>query len=268
MLSVRWDEKREQRSSFILTWTSRVRGNLPENNESNLREMRLDSACAELDKTRKSYLILKYSHESADSFLEAFEVVRNERGAQRGATTDEEQDLLRMMVVIAAAGLDSLLKQTIRDCLPKLVELDENVQQGLETFVVRQLRGEVEDLNTSAANKFLAKVLLADSHQAQVIEEYVQHLTGSSLQSASEVMKAVSALGINPKQINIQPDKLKPIFDIRNRIIHELDIDFEAARRNRSSRRLQDMVDRTNLLLQLSEKVLEAVYAKLNEKIF
>lgn len=236
-----------------------------ENNEGKLRKLRLNGTFAELDETRKSYLILKYSHESADSFLEALEIVREERGAQRGALTDEEQDLLRMMVVIGAAGLDSLLKQIIRDCLPRLVELDENVQQGLEIFVTRQLRGEVEDLNTSVSNKFLAKVLLADSHQTQVIEEYVQHLTGNSLQSASEVMKAVNALGIDPKQISIDPNKLKPIFDIRNRIIHELDINFEAARRNRSSRRLSDMVDRTNLLLQLSEKILEAVYNKLSE---
>lgn len=236
---------------------------MPENNEGRIRRFRLDRVFRELDETRKSYLILKFSHESADSFFEALEVVRQERGAQRGALTDEEQDLLRMMVVIGAAGLDSLLKQIIRDSLPRLVQLDENVQLGLETFVTRQLRGEVEDSNTAASNKFLAKVLLADSHQTQVIEEYIQHLTGSSLQSAAEVMKATTALGLNPQQISIEPNKLKPIFDIRNRIIHELDINFEAARRNRNSRTVKDMVDRTNLLLQLSENILKSVYNKL-----
>lgn len=238
---------------------------MPDNNEGNLRKLRLDSTVGDLYETRKSYLILKYSHESADSFFEALEVVRRERGAQRGALTDEEQDLLRMMVVIGAAGLDSLLKQTIRDCLPRLVKLDENVQKGLETFVTRQLRSDVEDPNTSASNKFLAKVLLADSHQTQVIEEYVQNLTGGSLQSVEELIKAVNALGINQGQIGIDRNKLKLIFDIRNRIIHELDINFEAERRNRNSRTVNDMVDRTNLLLQLSEKILEAVYDKLNE---
>ena len=238
---------------------------MSDNNEGNLRKLRLDSKVGDLYETRKSYLIIKFSHKSSDSFLEALMVVRRERGAKRGALTDEEQDLLRMMVVIGAAGLDSLLKQIIRDCLPKLVKLDENVQKGLETFVTRQLRGDVDNLNTSASNKFLAKVLLADSHQTQVIEEYVQDLTGSSLQSVEELIKAVNALGINPGQIGIDPNKLKPIFDIRNRIIHELDINFESARRNRNIRKVDDMISRTNLLLELSEKILKAVYNKLCE---
>lgn len=92
---------------------------MPDNNNGTLRKLSVSEELATLEEIRKPYLILKYSHESADSFLEAFEVVRKERGASRGATTDEEQDLLRMMIVIAAAGLDSLLKQLIRDCLPE-----------------------------------------------------------------------------------------------------------------------------------------------------
>lgn len=139
------------------------------------------------------------------------------------------------------------------------------MRQGLETFVTRQLRGEVNEINTSASNKFLAKILLADSHQAQVIEEYVRDLTGSSLQSATEVAKAVTALGIEPKVVKINSNKLKEIFDIRNRIIHELDINFEAARRNRSSRKVDDMVGRTNVLLELSERILVAVHSRLDE---
>jgi hypothetical protein len=39
----------------------------------------------------------------------------------RGMSTDEEQDLLRAMLVTAAPGLDAMTKQLIRDALPKVV---------------------------------------------------------------------------------------------------------------------------------------------------
>lgn len=235
-------------------------------NEDSLRRLGASDAISTLDQTRKPYLILKYSHESADSFLDALRVVRSERGAGRGALTDEEQDLLRMMVVITAAGLDSLLKQLIRDCLPELAKFDEGVRQELETFVSRQLRGESDEVNAPISNRFLAKILIADSHQTQVIEEYVRYLTGSSLQAAEEVMKATKALGVQPKVAKVNVQALKEIFGIRNKIIHELDIDFDGARRNRRQRRINDMVSRTNVLLELSEKILVAVHSKLTEE--
>jgi hypothetical protein len=230
--------------------------------DSELRNLTISDAPKKTQETKKSYLILKYAHDSAKSFLEAFEVVRQERGATKGATTDEEQDLLRMMIVISASGLDSLLKQLIRDTLPLIVHTDETVRDGLLSFASRQLRGDPEDIGTAANHKFLARILIADSQQSQVIEEYIYSLTGSSLQSVSELMKAVNALGIDANVVDVDPNELKPIFDIRNKIIHELDIDFEAARRNRKSRRLNEMIGRANVLLRISEKVLWETFEK------
>ena len=62
-------------------------------------------------------LILKHTHDSASALLKAFNLAREGRGRPRGMTTDEEQDLLRAMVVMAAAGLDAMAKQLIRDGL-------------------------------------------------------------------------------------------------------------------------------------------------------
>ena len=79
----------------------------------------------------KAAIILKVSHESADALLKAFELAQTGRGAPRGMTTDEEQDLLRAMLVMAAAGLDSMLKRLIRDCMPSLVKANPQVREGL-----------------------------------------------------------------------------------------------------------------------------------------
>ena len=231
--------------------------------ESPIVEFTVDDALRDREESRKAYLILKYSHESAKSFLDAFETVRAQRGAQRGATTDEEQDLLRAMVVMAAASLDSLLKQIIRDSVPTLIHLDESVWEGLEKFLARRLRTEAEEATGAKAHAFLARILAADSQQAQVIEEYVHDLTGTSLQSDKEVMKAISALGLEAGELEIDASILKPIFETRNRIIHEFDINFEAARRNRQSRTMEQMISHTNNLLTVATAILEGVYAKL-----
>jgi hypothetical protein len=76
-------------------------------------------------------------------------------------TTDEEQDLLRAMLVMAAAGLDSMLKQLIRDCMPSLVKANPQVREGLEKFVARSIRGEADAPEPLAGARFLGRVLAA-----------------------------------------------------------------------------------------------------------
>lgn len=213
--------------------------------------------------TRRAFLILRYAHASAKAFLDAFNRVRQHRGAVAGATRDVEQDLLRGMVVMAGAGLDSMLKQLIRDCLQTLAACDEGVREGLEKFVARQLRSEAGESQSAGASRFLARVLTAADTRDQVIEEYVQFLTGASLQSADEVMRAAGALGLKPVALGIDPDVLRPIFGVRNKIIHELDIDFEAARRNRAHRTIGTMTEHANTLLQTAESILVAAGEKL-----
>lgn len=46
-------------------------------------------------------------------------------------------------------------------------------------------------------------------------------------------MKAVNYLGIDPAKLSIQPEEIRQIFNARNRIIHEMDIDFSAWKKRR-----------------------------------
>jgi hypothetical protein len=207
----------------------------------------------------KSQLILKHMHDSAVAFLRAFDDLRGV-----GATTDEQQDLLRAMLTFSLAGLDSLIKQIVRDTLPNLINLDKKVKEGAETFLHRKLRDNSQDSNEiSFNNKFLAKILLAESLKEQIIHEYICEITGKSLQSSEELMKVIYALGLEPSNVEIEQTELKPIFEKRNKIIHEFDIAFDAPRRNRIIRKRSPMVEDTNKILKISEKI----FLKISEKI-
>jgi len=209
----------------------------------------------------KAAVILERTHDSADALLKAFELAQGGRGAPRGMTTDDEQDLLRAMLVMAAAGLDSMLKQLIRDAMPALVRASPPVREGLEKFVTRSIRGDAESPEPLSGAKFLGRVLAAESQQIQVIEEYIRDLTGASLQSASELAKTASALGLSKTKVDVP--RFKEIFDIRNKIIHELDINLDADKRKRNVRGLEPMMKHTNSLLEIGEQMLGEVEKRL-----
>ena len=214
--------------------------------------------------TSKARKILKGAHESAAGLIESFVGVRKYRGAISGAPKDSEQDLLRACLVFSAAGLDSTIKQLIRDTLPRLVRSDDNVRKGLEDFIARQTREEPNGGEAASGKKFLAKILVAENHLDALIEQYILSLTGSSLQSTEELSKSASALGLDPRQVGVNHQTLRPIFKTRNKIIHELDINLDAINRNRESRTRGIMVRDSNALLEVGEKILVAVETKLS----
>ena len=176
-------------------------------------------------------------------------------------TTDEEQDLLRAMLVMSAAGLDAVSKQLVRDALPLLVERDERAQDAFQKFISRRLKG--DSSSADDAYKLLAKVLSQPSAQVALVGEYVKHLTRGSLQSADALYETTGALGIWPGDVSVERDRLQPIFDTRNSIVHELDIDLSAERRNRKLRSRAEMLRGSDSLLNVAQKLLAAVDTKL-----
>ncbi len=74
-----------------------------------LRSSKKKGLTAKNKETEKPKLILEHTHDSSQAILKAFDTVRKIRpGWVSGGTTDEEQDLLRAMLVMATSGLDSL----------------------------------------------------------------------------------------------------------------------------------------------------------------
>jgi hypothetical protein len=217
-----------------------------------------------LDKTA---LIYRYTHESASSLFAALDDSKRQRGAKtsstpRGILTDKEQDIIRAALVMCCAGLDAAIKRAITDCIEHLLE-DKIVREGFEKFIARKISSESEGSRAISGAKFIAKVLSDSQPRRQLIAQYVRDLTGDSLQSADEIQKAMNALGIDPADVDFKGQELKLIFRIRNLIVHELDIDFDAPKRKRSVRSQSDTVYNCNLILSTTRNVIEAIDTKL-----
>lgn len=203
----------------------------------------------------KEFLILKSAHESAEALLIAFDKLRQLRGG-KGSPTDKEQDILRAMLVLVSGGLDSLLKHLIRRSLPLLARTNDEVKTIVEKFVERKLKIEDEIDTTKLTNKFLARVLFADSQQNQIIQEFISDITAGSLQSQEELFRAISSLGLSYDSLGVPVKRIKEIFEQRNKIIHEFDIIFDVPGRNRTSRNRKCMIEYTNDILQIGENII------------
>lgn len=176
-----------------------------------------------------------------------------------GTTTDEQQDLLRAMLLFACAGLDSSAKQIIVDAMPRLALYHDVVRDELRKFAVRRLRrgddGETAGLDAS----FLADVLIGDT-RLNLIEAFKDEMTGKSLQSLEQLRRVAAALGVGDAQdVDTAISAIGDTFSIRNKIAHEMDINFATVNRNRNGRRRDDMVRRTNSVLSTADALLRAV---------
>jgi hypothetical protein len=196
-------------------------------------------------------LVYKHSVESANALWAAYDLARVSRGKPRGITTDQEQDILRAMLIAAASGLDATLKQLLRECLPLLLKKTAELIQAFEKFSQRHLQGGEVDISAVSA-KALARLLISDNPQKQLVEHYVYELTGDSLQSTDQLHKACAALGVESKAILGDLKTLRAIFDARNQMIHELDMKLGSANRKRRVRSQADMKGFTERLLSIS----------------
>lgn len=154
-------------------------------------------------------------------------------------------------------GVDAALKQAIRDCFEYLLEANKQVREGFERFIRKRIGGEGDVLELASGAKFLAQVLAEKNPRVKLIEEYVRELTGESLQSADEILRATAALGLENKTLGLDILRLKEIFQIRNKIIHELDLDLNAPKRKRKVRSQADLLDNADFMLATIKKLLE-----------
>jgi hypothetical protein len=209
----------------------------------------------------RAAFIAETAHAACDALLGAYELVRHQRGRPRGMTTDNEQDLLRSMLVMAGAGIDATVKQLVQDSVSHLIARDSKAQNSFEKFVARRLLA--SESNAAVNVKLLASVLTSATPQVRLIEEYIAHLTGGSLQSADSLFEVAAALGAEPNAIGLIPGELKPIFDTRNKIIHELDVNLQARKRARNVRGQALMISHTERIFALAHELICSVDARL-----
>jgi hypothetical protein len=200
-------------------------------------------------KSEKSIEILESGISCAESFYSLFEKEKASRKQQGGYTTNAEQDLLRSMLVFSTATLDIAVKQTIRDLLRPRENSSINARNEFKDFVKRSI-------SKDEKNDLLSDLLIADQIKENLIERYIYELTGSSLQSIEEIYKAAKALDISLGISKEDRSELKSIFNIRNKIIHELDYEFDPSflkARKRIQRKRDEMIIASEKILELTK---------------
>ena len=207
----------------------------------------------------KAHSILERACDSAEAFFNAFVTVRKTRGAH-GTPTDHEQDLLRAALVFAAAGLDSMVKQLVRDALPTVLSNDTGAHAQFAGYVQSRLkRGDPIDL------RFLAEAIASDRPSQYMREQLVSELTGSSLQSKDQLLRVATYFAIKANEIAGDLNKLKDTFDTRNQIAHEMDIQLGQPNRGRRQRTIRKMRQSTSVIFATAVEFYLAVEKRLQE---
>jgi hypothetical protein len=205
------------------------------------------------------------ARKSAAQALAAMKDLREKRKEEQGLlpggrTSDQDQDLLRAMLVFSCAGVDAAMKALIEDALPDLADMDPAVQGKLDQFAERYLAD-----GGAVSSKSLARVLgHAGSPRQALVQQFIQDLTGGSLQSSEQLQTVSGALGVTDPDLRRGADELNAVFRARNQIIHELDLTAEGWF-NRRQRAMRHMVDMANDALNVAQGIINSVCENLWE---
>ncbi len=175
-----------------------------------------------------------------------------------------EHDLFRAAVVFSGAGLDTVFKEALRSCVAMRIDRSVGAREKYVDFVTRY----IQNGPTIDAQR-LAVLLTTGDTDAALKEAYIQQLTGSSLQSVSQVTATMSALGLQENTRLYKDSKtLNPLFKARNEIAHELDMTpGSVSGRGARHRRERAMRSYTSMCydgLNFSQLVLNALEAEVN----
>lgn len=206
-----------------------------------------------------SFSILGSTYSSVSSFLQIYHTTRQARGARGGAPTEGEQDLLRAMLTFASSGLDSMVKQLVRDALETVINSDQGAAEMFRTHIEKRMK-KGEDLDY----KLLAMLIASEEPRNTMISNLIEFLCGSSLQSKEQLLRVASFFNIPSARLAVNFNLLDQIFEARNQVAHEMDIDFTHTGRNRRPRRHDRIITFVNEIFRLASAFLTEVEAKLN----
>jgi hypothetical protein len=202
-----------------------------------------------------SHKIYKATHNSVSTFLEYF--IQEEKDSEK-----PNQDLLRAMLLFATSGLDSMGKQIIKDCLPKICDIDEGSQLQFKTFLQRKLTKVDSEIDI----KYLADILSQQAPYDRLKDDWIEKLTQNSLQSVEELNTVIAALNLNGNKILNNINYIKQILQARNEITHEMDIQIDSTTPITQRERDKDtMISYTEEIVKISKSLLQEVDNKLIE---
>ncbi len=158
------------------------------------------------------------------------------------------------MLVFAGAGLDSMIKQLVRDALSLAIDRSKGAEASFRRFISKRLARQ-DTLDPG----FLSSVLASRNPRDVLVSTLVADLISPSLQSKDQLMRVASYFDIPSAALETDLRLLDGIFRARNEIVHEMDVDFAQTNRNRRPRRKAVMIDHTTEILRLANAFLTEV---------
>lgn len=161
----------------------------------------------------RSQRYLASAYDSVASLIEVtYPTLRAQRHGSRGRLTHAEQDVFRAAVVFTGAGIDTVFKESLRNCVSIRIEGSDTARDKYIDFVARRLEG-----GSGIDARRLAALLTIDDPKQALLDDYILSLTGSSLQSRTQVNNSLSALGLEAeKALYKDARNLDPLFRVRN----------------------------------------------------
>jgi len=208
----------------------------------------------------RSQRYLASAYDSVVSLIEeTYPALRAQRTGSRGRLTHAEQDIFRAAVVFAGAGVDTVFKEAMRGCIAIQIERSDGAREKYLDFVTRS----IQDGPGVGARQIAALLIHSDPGQA-LKDAYVERLTGSSLQSVTQMTNAMSSLGLQDEPALFKEARsLSDLFRVRNQIAHELDMTPASAggrgARARRERSVTSYVSMCHVGLDFAQRMLNAL---------
>lgn len=136
-----------------------------------------------------------------------------------------EQNIYRAIILFACSGIDAVVKQLIIDTLEPVIERDEGAQEQLKNYAKRAIKKEQE-----MDCELLAELFIARNSRKALIERLKSELAEASLQSKEQLFKVGSYFNIRSNSLvkKEEEEYLRMVFDTRNKIVHQMDVNFES----------------------------------------
>ena len=220
----------------------------------------------DLEETKNARLVLSNAIKSTNAFYTTYQTGRV---GSSGTTTHQQQDLLRAMLVFACSGLDAVIKQLVDDALPAIIDKDSGAQNEFEKYIDRILRkstgGQQEDMAAAVINtKLLSELFASPQPRDKLVQLRLKELGSNSLQSRDQVLMVASCFAIESHKIMTDPDDTKITFDIRNQIIHEMDVNLDGKKKRRQ-RKVTAMTKYCENVLNVAISFINATTDKLGD---
>lgn len=198
---------------------------------------------------------LRATHESITQLLHAVDALQQNRGLNgRGRPSAAQQDVMRSALALATSGMESSLKQLVRDATPSLMERRTSNRDAYENFLRQQLR-------SNGPSGPLERSLTSGDPTSELVKLFVSDRTTGSILSTRDLKRIVfDTLCISKRSISdARVVELEPLLKARNHVVHDLDLlpkDSIGNGLNRRTHRRSTVVEYGNLGMRFSFDVI------------